>query len=108
MYILHSLNPDTRGIYYAATGFPADVGQNYGGDRRALRLAGRGDVPSPVNPDRSEQRGLASRLRGLFATAARPVNITIHRCAYSRALAIFSCMPGTTRSVLIRARAGVK
>src|SRR5215208_1714758 len=108
MYILHSLNPDTRGIYFAATGFPADVGRYPGGDRRAPRLARRGDVPSPVNPDRSEQRGLASRLRDILATSVRPVNSAIHCCAYSRALATFSCIPGTTRSVLIRTGAGAK
>src|SRR5215204_355529 len=87
---------------------PADVGRYPGGDRLAPRLARRGDVPSPVNPDRSEQRGLASRLRDILATSVRPVNSAIHCCAYSRALATFSCIPGTTRSVLIRTGAGAK
>jgi hypothetical protein len=48
-----------------------------------------------VNPDLVEQRGLPSRLLGITATSVRPINITIHRCAYSRAIATFSSMAGT-------------
>ena len=44
MYILHSLNPDTRGIYFAATGFPADIGRNSRGDLRAPRPTRRRDL----------------------------------------------------------------
>jgi hypothetical protein len=60
---------------------------------------------SPVNPDRSEQGELAGRLRRIFATLVRPVNTMIYRSAYSRT---FSSMSGTSRSILIRAWAGVK
>jgi hypothetical protein len=54
-----------------------------------------GSIPSPVNPDPAEQRGLPSRLQGITATSIRPINITIYRCAYSRAIATFSSMAGT-------------
>ena len=55
-----------------------------------------GSVRNPVNPDLVEQRGLASRLLGILATSVRPLNFTIRRCAYSRALATCSSMSGTT------------
>jgi hypothetical protein len=54
-----------------------------------------GSIPSPVNRDPAEQRGLDSRLLGITATSVRPINITIHRFAYSRASATFSSMAGT-------------
>jgi hypothetical protein len=61
-----------------------------------------------VNPDHSEQRGLAVRLRGIFATLVRSLNTTIYCSAYSKAFAACSPMSGTSRFILIRARAGVK
>ena len=36
MYILDSLNPDTRGLYFATTGFPADTLEAIG-ERHNLR-----------------------------------------------------------------------
>jgi hypothetical protein len=61
-----------------------------------------------LNPECSEQRGLAGRLRGIFLTSGGSVNTTTCRSAYSKAFAAFSPMSGTSRFILIRARAGVK
>jgi hypothetical protein len=36
-----SLNSDMRSIYFAATGFPADIGRNPGGNQRTPQLARR-------------------------------------------------------------------
>jgi hypothetical protein len=51
---------------------------------------------------------LNSDLRGTFVTSVRSVNTTMYLSAYSKAFAAFSPMSGTSRFVLIRARAGVK
>ena len=138
-----SLNSDTRGIYFAATGFPPDNRRNSGGDRRSLRMRRRrpescGDTcRSPFifsdDPRSRDSRGPNARRRcysrsrasssvrlaghgRIFtepreprpqraARISRPV--TRYR-AYSRAIASFSSMSGTSRSVLIRTQAGVK
>src|SRR5215207_1492676 len=56
-----SLNSETRGIYFAATRFPADAGRKPGGDHRAPQPARRGDFT--VEGGRHLQRHLSGQKR---------------------------------------------